>query len=395
MTIRRRIQMVYFSMFPSMHAVGPASTLAILAKALSENNDVTLFTLNFDYSSRKKLFPKCDVETTSSTGFEIIYVPHTFRRIYEVYKFLRNHPGPLTIHCLYDFRLSIPALLISLVLQPSRTIIHMPHGIFMDVIQRSHRLRKRMFCAFLAWPPIRDRVIHVASSEREMIEVRKRVGPGARVVIISHFFGDVSRFLPKLPREKVAGTLSIGFVGRIAEQKNLIFAIETLSAAGVPAQLHVFGEAADERYFLECQRVARDRGVSGLVLFRGMLPKEDLFREMSKMDLFFSPTLGENFGQAILEALSLGIPVLLSTETPWLDVGSYNAGWALDLAAREEFVTTLRLAFDAGEETWSRYREGARRYAAAKNKNRSMLLAWNELLETVSPSDEDRLVKFG
>ncbi len=213
-----------------------------------------------------------------------------------------------------------------------------------------------------------------------MNEVKRRIGADARVVVISHFARDLSGFLPDAPRKKVAGALAIAFIGRIAEQKNLIFAIETLSAAGVAAQLHVFGEAPDKQYLRECQRIARDRNVSGLVQFRGMLAKEDLFREMSKMDLFFSPTLGENFGQAILEALSLSVPVLLSTETPWLDVASYNAGWALDLVDREEFSARVRFAFDADEETWSRFRDGARRYATAKNNNRDLLLAWRAAL---------------
>ncbi len=310
-----------------------------------------------------------------------MYLPYTLIRFYELYKALRKAPDSLTIHCLYDFRLSVPALLISLVAQPRRSIIHLPHGIFMDVINHRHRFRKRILCAFLAWKPVRTRVIHVASSPREMIEAKKRIGPDARVVIISHFANDLNKFLPNPPRKKGAGALAIAFVGRIAEQKNLIFAIEALSAAGVAAQLHVFGEAPDKRYLAECQRLARDRNVSGLIRFRGMLARDDLFREMSKMDLFFSPTLGENFGQAILEALSLGLPVLLSTETPWLDVASHNAGWALDLADREQFSARLRFAFDADEETWSPFREGARRYAAAKNDNRDLLLAWRKALE--------------
>jgi glycosyltransferase involved in cell wall biosynthesis len=215
-----------------------------------------------------------------------------------------------------------------------------------------------------------------------MIEVKKRVGPDAKVVVISHFFSDLTRFLQNPPRRKVAGALAIGFVGRIVKQKNLIFAIETLASAGVAAELHIFGEVADEQYLAECQRVARDRHVSGLVHFRGNLAKEDLLRELSKMDLFFSPTLGENFGHAILEALSLGLPVLLSTETPWLDVATYHAGWALDLADKDEFSARVRFAFGADEETWASFREGARSYAIAKNNNPALLHAWHTVLQS-------------
>jgi glycosyltransferase involved in cell wall biosynthesis len=379
--VKRTLTMVYFSMFPSTHAIGPASTVANLAAALSEDFDITVLSLNFDRSRRKKLFAERGVVAARASQYKVLYLPYTLIRFYELCKALRTAPGALTIHCLYDFRLSIPALLISLVVQPSRSIIHLPHGIFMDVINKKHRLRKRMFCWFLSWKPIRTRVVHIASSWREMIEVKKRVGPDAKVVVISHFFGDLARFLPNPPQRKVAGALAIGFVGRVTEQKNLIFAIEALASAGVAAELHVFGEAVDMQYLAECQRVARDRNVSVLVQFRGRLAKEGLFRELAKMDLFFSPTLGENFGQAIFEALSLGLPVLLSTETPWLDVASHHAGWALDLADKEEFAARIRFAFDADEETWGSFRGGARRYATAKSNNPALLVAWHEALE--------------
>ena len=381
MEVKPILTMVYFSAFPSMHAAGPAGTIERLAEELSEYFNITVISLNFDRSRREELFHNRDSVTTKRTGYNILYLPYKFSSIFELYERLRKNQGSLTIHCLYDFRLSIPALLISLLVRPRKKVVHLPHGIFMDVIQNKHQLRKRLFCSFLAWRPIRARVIHVASSPREMAEVKKRVGPNARAVVIAHFASNFVRFLQQPQREKVVGALTIAFVGRVVEQKNLIFAIEALAAAGVAAQLHVFGEASDNKYVRECQRIVLERKVSELVIFRGMLTREMLLLEMSKMDLFFLPTRGENFGHAILEALSIGLPVLLSTETPWNDVGTYQAGWTLDLVEREKFSARIRSAFDADDEIWSRFREGARRYAASKNNNPDLILAWRKVLD--------------
>lgn len=373
--------MIYFSGFPSTHALGPANTIAALGGALSQEFDVTLLTQNFDYSRREALHKSDNVTVRESPGFTTLYASRSIRRWLTLHKYVTGESDAVTIHCLYDPRMSIPALLISLIARPDRKIIHMPHGIFMDVIQTKHRLRKRLLCAFLNWRPVRARVIHVASSEREMAEVKKRVGRDAEVALISHFFGDFSAYWQMRAREKTAGSLKIGFVGRIAEQKNLKFAIEALAAAGVAGQLNVFGEASDAGYVQACKDLAEERGVSELITFRGVVPKEDLYRELVGQDLVFSPTRGENFGQAILEALSLGAPVLLSNETPWLDVAAHDAGWAFDLADMDAFVSVLRFAFAADDDVWSRYRQGARRYALAKNRNRENLQEWLSLVE--------------
>jgi glycosyltransferase involved in cell wall biosynthesis len=44
-------------------------------------------------------------------------------------------------------------------------------------------------------------------------------------------------------------------------------------------------------------------------------------------DLFCLPSYSENFGFAILESLQVGTRVLTTSETPWSEVPTWNAGW--------------------------------------------------------------------
>jgi glycosyltransferase involved in cell wall biosynthesis len=62
-------------------------------------------------------------------------------------------------------------------------------------------------------------------------------------------------------------------------------------------------------------------------------------------DLFLLPTRGENFGHAIFDALEVGLPVLISDQTPWRDLERIGAGWSLPLADPDRFAATIdRLA---------------------------------------------------
>ena len=52
-------------------------------------------------------------------------------------------------------------------------------------------------------------------------------------------------------------------------------------------------------------------------------------------DFLALPTLSENFGFAILESLSRGVPVLTTNKTPWMDIQNKNAGWVINYSIIE------------------------------------------------------------
>ena len=63
---------------------------------------------------------------------------------------------------------------------------------------------------------------------------------------------------------------------------------------------------------------------------------------LSDYHLFFLPTLGENFGHAIFEALSVGVPVLISDQTPWTDVVNNSNYAAISLNNKEKYVAFIK-----------------------------------------------------
>ena len=54
-----------------------------------------------------------------------------------------------------------------------------------------------------------------------------------------------------------------------------------------------------------------------VVDYKGEVLPPDVPSVFASADLFVFPTKGENFGHVILEALSVGTPVLTSDQTPW------------------------------------------------------------------------------
>jgi len=68
--------------------------------------------------------------------------------------------------------------------------------------------------------------------------------------------------------------------------------------------------------------------------------KDKLFRSS---DLFVLLSHSENFGLSIAEALSFGLPVITTTNTPWKDLEKYKCGWCIDLKMKK-IVKTIENA---------------------------------------------------
>ena len=100
----------------------------------------------------------------------------------------------------------------------------------------------------------------------------------------------------------------LGSVGRLAEQKGhryLLLAFPAILAGHPEARLVLAGEGP-ERAALEAE--ARRLGIDGRVLFLGH--RDDVATILAALDLFAFPSLWEGMPMALLEAMSLALPVV-------------------------------------------------------------------------------------
>ena len=67
-------------------------------------------------------------------------------------------------------------------------------------------------------------------------------------------------------------------------------------------------------------------GTNIRVEFKGPIPYTQVFGTLQQYHLFVLPTLGENYGHVIYEALSAGEPVPISDQTPWRKSGKRKSG---------------------------------------------------------------------
>ena len=124
-----------------------------------------------------------------------------------------------------------------------------------------------------------------------------------------------------------AATKQLLFLSRIHPKKGielLLNAIALLRPQNWTCKIVGMGSLSYERILKK--RVQR-LGLENIVFFEGPLygqKKAAMFRDS---DAFVLPTYSENFGIAIAEAMSWGLPVITTTGTPWSALSDPSMGW--------------------------------------------------------------------
>lgn len=244
---------------------------------------------------------------------------------------------------------------------PRLPVVLAPRGELNDGAMRKGTAKKRAFLAAVRAAGLHRGVTWQASTELEAEEVRRWFGRGARIRI--------ARDLPTLPAAdadaprsaKEAGVLRAVFLSRISPKKNLLGALEILSGVTGRVVLDVFGPVEDAAYWAACERRAESLPPNVTMRYRGELAHDDVGAALREQDLFFLPTLGENYGHVVQEALLAGCPVLLSDTTPWRGLAERGVGWDLPLADVAGFRAVIERCVAMGAEEHGAMSARARR----------------------------------
>jgi glycosyltransferase involved in cell wall biosynthesis len=199
-----------------------------------------------------------------------------------------------------------------------------------------HGRVKSVFFRFLEKPRLAHASAVICTSELEKqhyIELGfpNRVGVVPNVV-------DTANICPRPEHFRVHHGLQHTFVflfaGRLVGNKGVdltLAAFAEIASAHPDTRLVIVGPSEDNSSGTLQQRV-QELGLSDRVVFTGLLAGQDYWDALSGADVFVLNSYSENFGMAPAEALSLGVPVLLSDQVGIADlVTQYGAGWITPL----------------------------------------------------------------
>jgi glycosyltransferase involved in cell wall biosynthesis len=100
---------------------------------------------------------------------------------------------------------------------------------------------------------------------------------------------------------------------------------------GPPSDWELVIAGPDEKgHTDELRREMRQLALDGVVRFVGPVDDDDKWTLYQSAELFVLPSLSENFGIVVAEALSAGVPVVTTTGTPWSVLREKEIGWCVE-----------------------------------------------------------------
>ena len=91
---------------------------------------------------------------------------------------------------------------------------------------------------------------------------------------------------------------------------------------------------------------------------------------MRKYHAFLLPTLSENFGHVIVEAMQAGLIPIISDQTPWKGLEKINIGWSIPLNRELDYIKAINSLCEINNKNYTDKSSGVINYIQAKIDNK-------------------------
>ena len=369
---------------PGVKAGGPIRTLSSLVARLGDEFAFWVLTRDRDFGDAQPYDDLVPGTWLTVGKARVQYVAETsMTRGLLARAVKESNARAMYLNSFFSLRFAIlPVLYARLRLLPAVSIILAPRGEFSPGALRLKRIKKRCFLLLGKASGLYRDVVWQASSDHEVRDIRREFGHHARIVVAPNLAMPSDSAISAERSPKQAGVLRIVFLSRVSRKKNLDGALSMLRGLHGRVSLDIYGPVEDASYWQECQDAIRTLPSNVAVHYGGMVAHSDVGRIFRAHDLFLFPTLGENFGHVILEALTAGCPVMISDRTPWRNLKQMEVGWDIPLDQPALFERALAECVEMGDELHRRMSTCASAFAQARMEDPEIVEQNRRLLRT-------------
>ena len=364
--------------FPATRYGGPPVSVNNLCNLLHDKAQFYIVTRNHDKNSKAPL-ETTNGEWTKYNHANILYLPdkeinyHRYKKIIKEIK-----PDLIYINSLFDAIHTVP--LLELATKYRIRVLLAPRGeLCKNAFQKKYKKIPYLFVLKKYWE---NELIEFHSTSDEETEAIHRIlkVDYKRIHLLDNIPTIQDKFEAK--KEKKENQISVIFLSRIHPKKNLLFALDCLKdIVDGEVIFDIYGPIEDKEYWIRCEQYIKKMAQNVVVTYKGVAQHNNVQNIIHQYDLFFFPTLSENFGHVIAEALFASVPILISDQTPWNDVGAHKAGKALALNQKELFVEYIKELQKCTHNEWKIISKNAERYIHDKTKLEELKETYCEVID--------------
>lgn len=355
---------------PGFKAGGPIASVSRMVKNLRHEFDICLFTRDRDLGDTNEYDGIKSNDWNDLGGIQVFYSSPDRLNEQTIQAVIKEAAPDLVYLNSYFSTLSRSVLRLSKRGQLGLAKVALaPRGEFSSGALALKRAKKAAYLKIARITKLTDHVIWHVSSEHEREDVFRVAGRDCRTIVEAPDLVSlgVDFEAPRLTKEP--GSASFVWLSRISPKKNLIGAIEMFGPIHREATLTIYGPVEDQGYWERCLAAVKTLPKNVNIVHSGGLRPDEVVKHLGRHHFFLFPTFGENFGHVIPEALSAGCPVLLSDQTPWLDLNDRLAGWVMPLDDELAWRECIQTCVDMDDDRYQKMRQASKVYIDEYSQN--------------------------
>lgn len=370
---------------PGWRFGGPTRTIANLVDHLGAEIDFHIVTSDRDYGETQPLEGITADRWQRRGAANVLYLSAANHGLTGMARVLRESPTDvLYLNSFFHPAFTVnPLLAMKLGLADRRPCVLAPRGECAPAALQIKRAKKSAFMSGARLARLYSGLRWQASSPFEAADIARALPGIATDISVAGNLPPSAEGVERSTQHRGEGPLRLVLLSRLSRMKNVRFALEVVTGASTPVDLDLWGTLEDEAYWAECQQVLASAPPHVRITHRGPAPFDQVPGILASYDMLFLPSLGENYGHVIAEALSAGTPVLISDRTPWRHLARDGAGWDLSLDNPRSFRDAIAEAAARCRNEGPEWNNMVRAYAARVLLDPATLEANRRLLTTI------------
>lgn len=337
---------------PGFKAGGPIKSVSNVVNSLHSDFNFYIITSNRDLDD---LMPYSNVEFNkwiTKEKYSIVYLTPDYRIAFIKKELQNKHYSCIYFNSIFSKNYTIDPLRIIKHLKPTSKIIIAPRGMLGKGALSLKPIKKKLFLTVSKFIGLYKNVTWHATNVEEEQDIKTIFGNKVTVQIASNIaiIETTNNLLEKLPNQ-----LKLVFFSRISPKKNLMYALDTLKkVTDNNVELSIYGSIEDRDYWNECKSFIDRNNINAKYISE--ITPADVNQILSQYHFLFLPTLHENYGHVIVEALTAGCGLIISNNTPWQDLNKKNIGWDIELEYQDKFIEVIKKCIQMNQDEYNEVR---------------------------------------
>ena len=333
----RKLLIMASLFYPQKNGGGPPVSIMNVVQAIHDKFEIMVISKNHEVGSQEKL-PGIEQgwkQYSFGRVFYFNYGQHTVKNVYRLICEIK--PDVIYQNSFLSYDDVLPVLLYKKMHQHVGVVVA-PRG---EVCEKRFAIgmrKKTLYTQTLRVTGLLRGVKFQATGLEEVRDIQRYVGvPEQSIYNINNF--SYANEANMSTAQKQVGELNLCYIARIQDTKNLLYGIERLKNVCGRVRYDIYGPIENQEYYERCFSVTLPSNVT--IQYCGSVDHEDVGKVISRYHAFYMPTIGENYGHSIVEAMMHSRPVVISNMTPWNGIEEAGGGYAISLNRPEVFEQRL------------------------------------------------------